>query len=200
MTIRRISSMVLVAFGVVSIVRSIHAAGWQQTVQIPKSQQTVQIPNPGSPQIMTLEANFVRVAYNNEAYAILGYQIANRTVGNEWIMLDVGFTLMEKVKSYTLHREAITLDTPGGQLQLPSIEEYRQNESKVQPLQQRLKVQRDSINYFPPWVTRVNRLGFFSDLDSRGLPGIRSTSTTRAPAWASCISMCRAAPNTVSTG
>ena len=170
MTIRRLTSMVLVALGVVFVVRSIHAAGWQQTVQILKSQQTVQIPNPGSPQIMTLEANFVRVAYNNEAYAILGYQIANRTVGNEWIMLDVGFTLMEKVKSYTLHREAITLDTPDGQLPLPSIEEYRQNESKVQSLQQRLKVQRDSINYFPPWVTRVNRLGFFSDLDSRGLP------------------------------
>src|SRR4029079_3649022 len=98
MTIRRLTSMVLVALGVVFVVRSIHAAGWQQTVQIPKSQQTVQIPNPGSPQIMTLEANFARVAYNNEAYAILGYQIANRTVGNEWIMLDVGFTLMEKVK------------------------------------------------------------------------------------------------------
>ena len=52
MTIRRLTSMVLVALGVVFVVRSIHAAGWQQTVQIPKSQQTVQIPNPGSPQIM----------------------------------------------------------------------------------------------------------------------------------------------------
>jgi len=46
-----------------------------------------------------MEAKFVRVAYNNEGYVILGYQIANRTVGSDWIMLDVGITLMEKVKA-----------------------------------------------------------------------------------------------------
>jgi hypothetical protein len=119
---------------------------------------------------MTIEGNFVRVAYNNEGYVILGYQIANRTVGNEWIMLDVGLTQMQKIKDYTLTRAAVSLDTPDGQLPLPSIAEYRENESKVAPLQNRLKVQRDSINYFPPWVSGVNRLGFFSDLGSRALP------------------------------
>lgn len=131
---------------------------------------TVQIPNPGVPQVMTLEAKFVRVAYNNEAYVILGYQIANRTVGEEWIMLDVGLTLMEKVKDYTLTRDAVSLDTPDGHLSLASISEYRQNEGKLQMLQNRMKVQRDSINYFPPWTHGVNRLGFFADLDSRAMP------------------------------
>jgi len=135
------------------------------------TQQTgVQIPQPGVPQIMTLEGKFVRVAYNNEGYVILGYQISNRTIGEEWIMLDVGITLMEKVPDYTIKREAFSLDTPDGVLPLPSIKEYRENESKVQPLQNRLKVQRDSINYFPPWTHRTNRLGFFSDLGSRALP------------------------------
>jgi len=133
-------------------------------------QPTVQIPQPGVPQIMTLQANFVRAAYNNEGYVILGYQIANRTIGDEWIMLDVGLTLMEKVKDYKLTREALSLDTPNGTLPLPSIEEYRKDESKVQPLQNRLKVQRDSINYFPPWTHGANRLGFFSDLGSRAMP------------------------------
>ena len=133
-------------------------------------QPRVQVPNPGVPQIMTLEGKFVRVAYNNEGYVILGYQIANRTIGSDWIMLDVGLTLMEKVKDYVLKRDALSLDTPDGTIPLPSIEEYRQNESKVQPLQNRLKVQRDSINYFPPWTHGVNRLGFFRDLDSRALP------------------------------
>jgi hypothetical protein len=140
---------------------SLHATGQQPPVQIP---------NPGVPQIMTLEGNFVRVAYNNEGYVILGYQIANRTIGSDWIMLDVGITLMERVKDYTLKRDAFSLDTPDGTLPLPSIEEYRQNESKVQPLQQRLKVQRDSIDYFPPWVHGVNRLGMFADLGSRAMP------------------------------
>jgi len=131
---------------------------------------TVQIPNPGVPQIMTLEGKFVRAAYNNEAYVILGYQIANRTIPNEWIMLDVGMTLMQRTPDYKLKREAISLDTPDGKLPLPSIAEYRENEGKVQNLQSRLKVQRDSINYFPPWTHGVNRLGFFADLGSRAMP------------------------------
>jgi hypothetical protein len=135
-----------------------------------QQQPQVQIPNPGVPEIMTLEGKFVRVAYNNEGYVILGYQIAIRTVGDEWIMLDVGLTMMERVPDYTLKREAITLTTPDGTLPLPSIQEYRANESKVQPLQNRMKVQRDSINYFPPWTHGVNRLGFFADLGSRAMP------------------------------
>ena len=133
-------------------------------------QPAVQIPQPGVPQIMTLEGKFVRVAYNNEGYVILGYQIANRTVGDDWVMLDVGITLMERVPSFTLKRDALSLDSPDGTLPLPSIEEYRKNESQLQPLQNRLKVQRDSINYFPPWTSGVNRLGFFADLGSRAMP------------------------------
>ena len=136
---------------------------------------TVQIPQPGVPQIMTLEGKFVRAAYNNEAYVILGYQIANRTVGNEWVMLDTGITLMKDVPDYKLKRDAISLDTPDAHLPLPSVAEYRQNEGKVQALQQRLKVQRDSINYFPPWTHGANRLGFFSDLGSRAMPWDEAT-------------------------
>jgi len=161
MTIGRPISMMLVALSVMSWISSVHAGD---------PQQTVQIPSPGVPQIMTLEGTFVRAAYNNEAYVILGYQIANRTVGDEWIMLDVGLTLMEKVRDYTLKRDDISLDTPDGNLPLPSIAEYRENEAKVQALQNRMKVQRDSINYFPPWTHGVNRLGFFSDLGSRAMP------------------------------
>jgi hypothetical protein len=162
MTMKRGISTLVGVVGMTCLILPGRAAGPQQT--------PVQIPQPGVPQIMTLEGKFVRVAYNNEAYVILGYQIANRTVGDEWIMLDIGLTLMERVKAYTLKREAFTLDTPGGQLPLPSIREYRDNESKVQPLQNRLRVQRDSINYFPPWVRSAQRLGFFADLDSRAMP------------------------------
>jgi hypothetical protein len=161
MTIKR-SVFAVLAVSSLAALASARAAGQQRPA--------VQIPQPGVPQIMTIEGNFVRVAYNNEAYVILGYQIANRTVGDEWIMLDVGMTLMEKIRDYTLKREAVTLDTPDGTLPLPSISEYRQNEAKVQGLQNRLKVQRDSINYYPPWVHGVNRLGFFSDLGSRAMP------------------------------
>src|SRR5262245_49503185 len=128
MTTRRAVSTMLLAPCVACLI-SIHADGQQPTVQIP---------NPGVPQIMTLEGKFVRAAYNNEGYVILGYQIANRTIGSDWVMLDVGITLMEKVKDYTIKRDAFSLDTPDGTLPLPSIEEYRQNSSKVNELQQRL--------------------------------------------------------------
>src|SRR5262245_7823026 len=100
-----------------------------------RQQPTVQIPQPGVPQIMTLEAKFVGVAYNNEGYVILGYQIANRTIGEDWIMLDVGITLMERVRDYMLKRDAVSLDTPDAKLPLPSIQEYRAAEAKLQPLQ-----------------------------------------------------------------
>lgn len=102
-----------------------------------------------------------------KGYVILYYEIVNRTIGDEWIMLDVGLTLMERVRDYRLKRKAITLDTPDGVLPLPSIAEYRENESKVQALQNRLKVNRNSIDYFPPWTRGANRLGFFADLGSR---------------------------------
>jgi hypothetical protein len=159
-TVRSVSTVL--AAVILAILASVPARSQQKP--------SVQIPQPGVPEIMTIEGKFVRVAYNNEGYVILGYQIANRTIGNEWIMLDVGLTLMERVQNYRLKREAITLDTPDATLPLPTIEEYRQNESKVQPLQNRLRVQRDSIDYFPPWVNGANRLGFFADLGSRAMP------------------------------
>lgn len=87
MTIRAVST----ALAALAFLTSVHAGSQQQP--------QIQIPQPGVPEIMTLEGKFVRVAYNNEGYVILGYQIANRTVGNEWVMLDVGITLMQRVQA-----------------------------------------------------------------------------------------------------
>ena len=128
---------------------------------------TVQIPQSGVPQILTMEAKFVRAAYNNEGYVILGYQASNRSVGDEWMLLEVGMTVLDK--DYTLKRDAISLETPDGKtIPLPSITEQR--EGNVQAIQQRAKVQRDSINYFPPRASRACALLFFPDLGSRSLP------------------------------
>lgn len=132
-------------------------------------QPTVQIPQPGVPQIMTLEGNFVRVAYNNEGYAIIGYKLANLSVGEEWMLLEFGTTVLDKTPNYTLKREHLSLDLPNGQrLPLPTIEEYRKGDTRA--LQMRERVQRDSINYFPVMASRPCRMGFFSDTEDRGLP------------------------------
>jgi hypothetical protein len=129
----------------------------------------VQIPQPGVPQIMTMEGRFVRAAYNNEGYVILGYQASNRSIGEDWMLLEVGMTVRDGIPDYRLTRAALSLDLPDGKkLPLPPITEQRA--ANVQAIQQRASVQRDSINYFPPDAHRACGIGFFPDLGSRALP------------------------------
>jgi hypothetical protein len=129
----------------------------------------VKIPQPGVPQIMTMEGKFVRAAYNNEGYVIIGYQLVNRSVGEEWMLLEVGVTVLDNTPDYELNRDALSLETPDGKtIPLPMVSEHR--EGNTQALQSREKVQRDSINYFPPSATRACALTFFPDLNSRVLP------------------------------
>src|SRR5262245_10792034 len=80
-----------------------------------KEAPTVKIPDAGVPQIMTIEGRYVRAAYNNEGYAILGYKLANLSVGENWMLLEFGVTVRDGVKEYELKREHITLTTPDGQ-------------------------------------------------------------------------------------
>jgi hypothetical protein len=135
------------------------------TVAKAQEKPVVQIPKPGVPEIMTMEGKFVRAAYNNEGYVILGYQPANRSVGEEWMLLEIGATMREGAKDFTMKRESLTLDTPDGKtIPLPSVSEHRAGNTIA--LQNRAKVQRDSINYFPPMATRPCRIGFFAELSS----------------------------------
>ena len=125
----------------------------------------VQIPQPGVPQVMTMEGKFVRAAYNNEGYVIIGYEMANRSIGEDWLLVEAGMTVRDNVPAYTLKREALSLETPDGKtIPLPSVSEFRA--ANTSALQNREKVQRDSINYFPPGATRACRIGFFADLSS----------------------------------
>jgi hypothetical protein len=128
----------------------------------------VQIPQPGVPEIMTMEGRYVRAAYNNEGYAILGYKLANLSVGEKWMLLEVGLALRDGVPDYELTRGAISLETPDGKTTpLPTIKEFR--EGDVRALQQREKVQRDSINYFPPNAYKACSIQFFTNVDSRAM-------------------------------
>jgi hypothetical protein len=155
--------MSVTPLAVLIVAGSLAASGDGQDKQPPQ----VQIPKPGVPQIMTLEANFVRAAYNNEGYVILGYQLANRSIGGPVMLLEIGVTVRDGVRSYKLTRGDVSLETPdGATIPMLSTEEYRKVEASVQALQSREKVQRDSINYFPPSAHRACRIGFFADLSS----------------------------------
>ena len=126
----------------------------------------VEIPKPGVSEIMTIEGEFVRVAYNNEGYVSLGYRTANQSVGEEWMLLEIGTTMREGRPNFKLERTAISLETPDGTtIPLPTNAEYRQ--ADLRALEQRSTVVRDSINYFPPMASRACRLGFFASTESR---------------------------------
>jgi hypothetical protein len=143
-----------------------------QTKGDAQEKPVVQLPQPGVPEIVTMEAKFVRASYNNEGYTIIGYQASNRSVGTEWMMLELGVTLLDNVPDYTMRRDAFTLETPdGNKIPLPTIEEYRQgNQETIRQIQQRARVQRDSINYFPVGASRPCAIYWFPELGAKGLP------------------------------
>jgi hypothetical protein len=139
------------------------ADGLAQTTPPP----TVKIPEPGVPQIMTMEGRFVRAAYNNEGYVILGYRLANTSVGGPWLLLEVGTTVRSGVPTYQLTREAISLETPDGKtIPLASNEAFRA--ANLAGLQKQADMIRDTINYFPPGASHQCRIGFFADVEDRG--------------------------------
>ena len=61
-----------------------------------------QVPQPGVPQVVTIEGMFVRAAYNNEGYVILGYQATNRSIDQPWMLLEVGIALRDNVPDYKI--------------------------------------------------------------------------------------------------
>jgi hypothetical protein len=128
----------------------------------------VKIPEAGVAEVMTLEGTYVRAAYNNEGYAILGYRLPNLSIGEEVMLLEFGATLRDGVPYYKLTRGALSLETPDGKTILLATEsEYRQGD--VRSLLMRERVQRESINYFPPSARQACRIGFFAELESRAM-------------------------------
>jgi hypothetical protein len=133
-----------------------------------KQPPQVKIPDAGVPQVMTMEGAFIRAAYNNEGYVILGYKLANTSVGEPWILLDVGMALRERVPNYTLVRDGVSLTTPDGQtVPLPSNADFQK--ANLAALERRSTVTYDSINYFPPMATKPCRIGFFAELAQRAM-------------------------------
>ena len=134
------------------------------SAQEPKPQ--IKVPQPGVPEIMTIEGEYVRVAYNNEGYVSLGYRTANQSVGEKWMFIEIGATVREGKPNYTLTRDAISLEVPGGQtVPLPSNREYQAVDLRA--MERRATVVHDRIDYFPPMARQACRIGFFSQPGSR---------------------------------
>jgi hypothetical protein len=121
-------------------------------------------PQPTVPEVFTLMGEFVRVAYNNEGYATLGYRLAQEQIGKEWMMLQFGVTLRKPTPPYRLKREDLSITTPDGTtIPLATQPEYAAGGAEARSLTKRAQAQRDSINYFPVEVDQPCTLQFFAD-------------------------------------
>ena len=119
-------------------------------------------PEPTVPQAFTLQGEFVRMAYNNEGFVTLGYRIAAGSVGDEWMLLEMGVTLQNKIKAQDLTREDLTLVTPDG-THIPLAAQDEFNKANLRALDRRASMVHDSVNYFPPGVIRARTMNFFAD-------------------------------------
>ena len=97
-----------------------------------KPKPKVAIPDAGVPQAGSIEGKFVRAVWNNEAYIVMGYQVAQRSMGDERMMLDLGTTVLDKTPEYKLRREHISVTTPDNKtIPIMTVEEFRKADVRV---------------------------------------------------------------------
>jgi hypothetical protein len=129
--------------------------------------QDIKKPEPTVPEIFTLTGQFVRVAYNNEGYVTLGYRVANDSVAEDWMLLEVGVTLRAPTKAQTMTRDSLSLMLPDGStIGLATQKEFGEA-GHLPALNTRGNMIRDSINYFPVQANQPCVIGFFSDPTNR---------------------------------
>jgi hypothetical protein len=111
-----------------------------------------------------IEGTYVRVATDQKGWVVVGYRIANESVDKNWMLLDVGMTVMKGQEAQKITRDDIKLVTPNHEvISLPTQEEYEKAHGSVLPLVQRAARAGDSINYFPAAADDPCSLEFFSE-------------------------------------
>ena len=135
----------------------------------PPGAPALQVPQPGVPEVIRVKGKFVRVAYNDEGFVIVGSMSPNRAIGGQWMLLDFGATLLEKTPNYTLTRDAISLETPDGEA-IPMASVIEQRGGATEALQWRANRESPAMAYFPTFASQPCNIPFFYDELSRLLP------------------------------
>jgi len=116
-----------------------------------------------------VQGTFVRVATNQEGWVVLGYRIANESVGKDWMVLDVGMTVVKGTNAQKITRDDIKLVTPNHEvIWLPTQEEFEKVRGYVVPLAKRAAQAGDSIYYFPASANAPCRIEFFAEQGEGG--------------------------------
>ena len=113
---------------------------------------------------VAVESQFVRVAANAEGFVVVGYEQANENAGRDWMLLNVGITLMHGVKPQTLTRDQVKVVTPAGTIiSMATQEEFEKAAGEVAAMIKENAMMGEAINYFPREANLPCRIGFFSD-------------------------------------
>jgi hypothetical protein len=169
-----------------SLVLALAASAGAAVAQAPAlDPSTVQKPQPTVPEVFSIQGQFVRVAYNNEGFVTLGYKLANESVGEDWMYLQAGVTLRKGTPDFSLTREAISIKTPDGKvIPLATQKEYA-GAGYLRSLNERGKITRDPLNYFPADATRACTMSYFADLG--GGPGKLSYDQVELSSSRACV-------------
>jgi hypothetical protein len=120
-------------------------------------------------QKLAFPGEFVRLVQNDEGAVVLGYRVANDSIGQEWMLLETGMTLNPGAEAVTITRDALFIETPdGSKVPLATQEEFRQAHGALRPLDKRASIARDRLDYLPGTATTPCAMRFFSDLSGKG--------------------------------
>jgi hypothetical protein len=173
MTVRLLVSTIAIGVACSTLV----GAGYQGSQATQKPKPTVAIPNPGVPQIMTLEDRFVRISYNNEGYVTMGYRLAEWLAGQGMDQAGCWHGVARGragVQAAAHQRVALT---PTGDVPLPTQTEYSQ--ADLRGLDHRPSHQRRH-QLLSAQHPRRCRIGFFSELGS-GTSSFNRSGAQRQP-------------------
>jgi len=131
-----------------------------------------------SKQKLSIPGKFIRVATTDDGWVTLGYRLANTTVGEEWMLLEVVLALPAKTKETTITRSDIVLVTPDSKaVPLATQGEY-QDAAYLRSLNKRSQSTRDPINYAPTSSGRSRPLNFFGDPSMPGFGALGKNEIT----------------------
>jgi hypothetical protein len=93
---------------------------------------------------------FILKQFGPELWTVLGYRFANSQLGEEWMILEVGFS-SPNGQTATVKRGNVFLRSPAGdRIPLPSQREFNEAYGSLRPVIAKADVDRDPLDYFPP--------------------------------------------------
>ena len=93
---------------------------------------------------------YILKQFGPELWTVLGYRFANSQLGEEWMILEVGFS-SPNGQTATVKRDNIFLRSPAGDtIALPSQREFNEAYGDLRPIIAKANVDRDPLDYFPP--------------------------------------------------